>query len=73
MRLKEDRFKSYLAHLFSEAEEKVANTESLNQVIRLLKYEAAHNKCYTLYNRVAPDPTGDGSIWLDMADAQNRA
>ncbi|TFH25436.1 hypothetical protein E4G67_00990 [Candidatus Bathyarchaeota archaeon] len=51
----------------------MANTESLNQVIRLLKYEAAHNKCYTLYNRVAPDPTGDGSIWLDMADAQNRA
>ena len=40
---------------------------------RLLNYDATHGKQYTLFNRVASDPSGDGSFWLDIADAQNRA
>lgn len=72
VRLKDEKFKNYLSHLLREAENKVANTESKTQVISLLQYDASHGKCYNLYNRVAPDPK-DASIWLDMADSQNRA
>lgn len=73
VRLKESKFKSYLAYLLYEAEGKVINNESVAQVLLLLNFEASQGKCYTLYNRVAPCPSGDGSIWLDMADAHNRA
>lgn len=73
MRLDSESFKTYLAHLLFVAEQIVANSESISQVVRLLKYDANHAKCYQLYNRVAPDPSGDGSIWLDMADPLNRA
>jgi hypothetical protein len=73
MRLDSENFKTYLAHLLFESEQIVANNESITQVIRLLKYDANHAKCYHLFNRVAPDPNGDGSIWIDMADKLNRA
>ena len=72
VRLKDDKFKTYLARLLYETEEKVLNHESASQVITLLKYDASHGKCYDLYNRVAPDPNSNG-FWLDMADSQNRA
>ena len=72
VRLKDEKFKTYLSRLLYEAEEKVLNHESASQVITLLKFNASHGKYYNLYNRVAPDPK-DGSIWLDMADNQNRA
>jgi hypothetical protein len=73
VRLKDEKFKTYLASLLYEAEQKVLNREAAAQVILLLKFQAAHGKCYNLYNRVAPDPSGDGSIWLDIADAENQA
>ena len=73
VRLDSKRFKNYLAHLLFESEKKIANTDSISQVIRLLEYDASHGKCYQLYNRVAPDPSKDGSIWLDMADSFSRA
>lgn len=73
VRLRDMKFQTYLSHLLYEAEKKVANTESKSQVIQLLKYDALHGKYYKLFNRVAPDPSGDGSIWLDMADVENRA
>jgi len=72
VRLKDEKFKTYLSRLLYEAEEKVLNHESASQVITLLKYNASHGKCYNLYNRAAPDPNGSG-IWLDMADLLNRA
>jgi hypothetical protein len=68
-----EKFKTYLAHLLYESEQKVLNKEAGSQVILLLKYDASHGKCYKLFNRVGLDPSADGSIWLDMADAQNRA
>jgi len=73
MRLDSENFKTYLSHLLFVAEGKVANNESISQVVRLLKYDSSHAKCYHLSNRVASDPSGDGSIWLDMADPLNRA
>jgi len=73
VRLNNEKFKTYLARSLYVAEGKVANKESISQVILLLKYDASHAQRYILYNRVAPDPSGDGSILLDMADAQNRA
>ncbi len=73
VRLKDEKLKTYLSHLLYEAEQKILNRESTNQVILLLKYDASKGKQYTLYNRVAPDPSGNGSIWLDIADQQNRA
>jgi hypothetical protein len=73
MRLDSKNFRKYLAPLLFEAENKVANNEAISQAIQLLSYDASHGKFYQLYNRVAPDPTIDGSIWLDIADQQNRA
>jgi len=73
VRLKDNKFKSYLSYLLHEAEDKIINNDSINQVVLLLKFNAFQGKRYNLYNRVASDPSGDGSIWLDMADQQNRA
>ena len=73
VRLKDLEFKMYLSNLLYQAEKKVMGQEAIASAILLLKYNAAHGKQYKLFNRVAPDPSGDGSIWLDMADSQNRA
>lgn len=72
MRLDSEDFKQYLTHLLFDAEGKVANNESKNQVISLLKYDASKGKQIHLYNRVAPDPQGNG-FWLDKADILNQA
>jgi hypothetical protein len=72
MRLDSEGFKQYLAHLLFVAEGKVANNESKSQVISLLKYDASKGKHYRLYNRVAPDPQGEG-FWLDATNAYNQA
>lgn len=71
VRLKDSQMRSYIAYLLFEAEEKIINNESINQVITLLKYYASKGKQYNLYNRVARSP--DGTIWIDIADQQNRA
>lgn len=73
VQLKDDKFSQFLAHIYYEAENKIIMSEAITQVTRLLKYEASKSKQYTLSNRVASDPSGDGSIWLDIADKQNHA
>lgn len=72
VKLSDKRFSEYLSHLLWEAEGKLANTDAKNQAICLLNYDASHGKFHRLFNRVAPDPKGNG-IWLDTADNQNRA
>ena len=72
VRLKDSAFKEYLSHLFYVNDHKIPSPDAVNQAVSLLCYYAKHGKCYTLYNRVAPDPFGNG-FWLDMADKQNRA
>jgi len=73
VKLSEKKFSDYLSHLLWEAEGKIANSDSKRQVISLLSYDASHGRYFKLYNRVAPDPSGDGSIWVDIADPLNRA
>lgn len=66
-------FKTYIAHLFYENEGKVIGQEAINSALNILHFKALQGKQYILYNRVAPDPSGDGSIWIDIADNQHRA
>lgn len=66
--------KNWLANLMYEQDGKVPANESLSSAKNVLKGKAQkEGKRYTLYNRVAPDPNADGSIWLDMADEYWRA
>jgi hypothetical protein len=71
-RLRSTEFRMYLANLMYEREGKVIGSEALNAALNVLHFKAMRNRQITLYNRVAPDPEGNG-IWLDMADAMNRA
>jgi predicted nucleic acid-binding Zn-ribbon protein len=71
MPLRSREFKSYLAMLMWEVEEKVPNTEALNSAINVLKGKALlQGEQITLYNRVAPAEDG---VWIDMTDAEWRA
>jgi hypothetical protein len=64
-------FKTWLANLMWELEEKAPGSEGLNSAINVLMGKAlAEGKEYTLYNRVAPAEDG---IWIDMADKAWRA
>ncbi len=64
-------FKTWLANLLWEFEEKAPGSEGLNSAINVLMGKAlAEGEKYTLYNRVAPAEDG---IWLDMADEAWRA
>lgn len=59
-------FKSWLANLLWQSEEKAPGTEALYGAINVLEAKALfEGKKYTLYNRVAPAEDG---IWIDMAD-----
>lgn len=73
VRLKDEKLKTYLAHLLYDAEKKAMGADAIASALLILKYDAGQGKQYTLFNRVAPDSSGDGSIWLDMADSRNRA
>jgi len=71
MPLRSREFKSYLAMLMWEVEEKVPNTEALNSALNVLKGKALlQGEQITLYNRVAPAEDG---VWIDMTDAEWRA
>jgi hypothetical protein len=73
IRLRDTAFKTHIAYLMYEAEGKVIGQEAINNALLILQQKALMGKQYTLYNRVAPDPSGDGSIWLYMADNARRA
>jgi hypothetical protein len=64
-------FKTWLANLLWEAEEKAPGSEGLNSAINVLMGKALlEGKEYTLYNRIAPAPDG---FWFDIADKAWRA
>ena len=65
------QFKTWLANLMWQTEEKVPGTEGLNSAINVLQGKALlEGEQYTLYNRVAPAEDG---FWIDMVDAKWRA
>jgi hypothetical protein len=71
MPIKNKFFKTWLANLMWETEEKAPGSEGLNSAMNVLMGKAlSEGKEYTLYNRVAPASDG---IWLDMADKAWRA
>lgn len=71
-RLRDTEFKAYVAHLMYTREHKVIGAEALSAALNVLHFKAISNQQRTLYNRVAPDPEGNG-LWLDMADERRRA
>jgi hypothetical protein len=68
LRIRSKGFKIWLSKLLWEAKNKAPSSEALNSAINVLEskalFEGAQHK---LYNRVAPDPDGDG-IWIDMCN-----
>jgi hypothetical protein len=72
VQLRSSHFKSYVAHLMYDTDHKVINSEALSSALNVLEYKATHGVQVTLYNRVAPDPQGNG-IWLDTANKLNQA
>jgi hypothetical protein len=62
-------FRNWISNLMYEIEDKVPSNEAISSAKNVLKGKAQQEgKRYTLYNRVAPDPFGDGSIWLDATN-----
>lgn len=69
MKVRSQRFKEWLSCLLYKREQKGANSDALSSAINFVSGKCREEgKAYELYNRVAPDPTGDGSIWIDMAN-----
>jgi len=64
-------FKSWLASLLWDFEEKAPGNEALSSAMNVLKAKALfQGETYTLYNRVAPAEDG---FWIDMSDDNWRA
>jgi hypothetical protein len=71
MPVRSRQFKSWLANLMWQTQQKVPGTEGLNSAINVLQGKALiEGKQYTLYNRVAPAEDG---LWIDMTDDKWRA
>lgn len=69
--IRSKQFKTWLANLLWQAEEKAPGTEALYGAINVLEAKALFDGDeYILYNRVAPAEDG---IWIDMADWRWRA
>ncbi len=73
MPLESKKFQEYLADLMWQNENKVPNSGALQSALTVLSGTTRRkNNKYLLYNRVAPDPNGNG-IWIDMAAKNWRA
>jgi hypothetical protein len=71
MPIRSRQFKTFLANLMWQTEEKVPGNEGLNSAINVLQGKALlEGKQFTLYNRVAPAEDG---FWIDMSDDKWRA
>lgn len=71
--LKDKKFEQWLAGEMHGVEGKVPGKGALQSAINVLQNKANRlNNTHRLYNRVAPDPDGNG-IWLDMTDKNWRA
>lgn len=66
--LKSDRFKQWLGHVFYRQKGKAANSDSLNQVLTVLKGKALF-ECpeIALHNRIA---AFEGAFWYDLGDGR---
>jgi len=68
MPLHSNQFKEWIAERMHTLLNKTPGSGSLNSAITTLSGIAhKRNICYKLYNRVAPDPNGNG-IWIDVCD-----
>lgn len=71
--LNSSRFKEWLAERMHTLFNKTPNSTAIKSAITTLSGIARkRNISYKLYNRVAPDPNGNG-IWIDMCDKNWRA
>ena len=67
-RIRSRDFKVWLSRLLWLNEKKAASSEALNSAINVLESKALfEGRQIKLYNRVAPDPDGDG-VWIDMCN-----
>ncbi|MDR1993416.1 MAG: hypothetical protein LBQ98_08000 [Nitrososphaerota archaeon] len=73
IRLIDSQFEDYLMHLYYTSTGNIPYRDAVKQAISVLSYDATRKEKVRLSNRVAWDPSGDGSIWVDTADKQNRA
>ena len=73
IRLVDSKFEDYLMHLCYTSTGNIPYRDAVKQAISVLSYAASRKEKNRLSNRVAWDPSGDGSIWVDTADSQNRA
>ena len=72
-RIRSREFKVWLSKILWENASKAPTSEALNSTINVLESKALfEGKQYRLYNRVAPDPDGDG-IWIDMCNDRGQA
>jgi len=69
-KLRSRDFKTYLAGLLYNTNEKAPNQEALASAINVLEAKCQAGPEHKLYNRVAPGE--DGSIWIDMGDKKER-
>jgi hypothetical protein len=73
MPLKSHEFKDWLSGEIYTKEGKTPSTTAIYSALHVLSNIAKRRGIkYTLYNRVAPDPNGDG-FWVDMSDENWRA
>ena len=73
IRLLDGKFEDYLMHLCYTSTGSIPYRDAVKQAIAVMSYDATRKEKIRLSNRVAWDPSGDGSIWVDTADSQNRA
>jgi len=73
IRLLDGKFEDYLMHLCYTSTGSIPYRDAVRQAIAVMSYDATRKEKIRLSNRVAWDPSGDGSIWVDTADPQNRA
>lgn len=67
-RIRSREFKVWLSKILWENASKAPTSEALNSTINVLESKALfEGKEHRLYNRVAPDPDGNG-IWIDMCN-----
>ena len=73
LRIRSRDFRIRLSRLLWEDAKKAPSNEAVNSAINVLESKALfEGKQYRLYNRVAPDPDGDG-LWVDMCNGKQQA
>lgn len=75
IRVNSKDFRNLVAKMFYDKEKKALGSQAILSVISTIEGIAHYDKkslMFRLYNRVAPDPNGNG-FWYDMSNEKNQA